>query len=139
MFVRLIRKFGAKTMKTGQKSPETIALRQKVSSSCEKLIWDFFENGGQVVIYDANNGTRAARQTLAEKFNKANIHVIMLGQFFFLLADQWRIPSGKYLQNHFETTRRLLKPIYEMSRFPLPMCVHPLVFLHSSEPEDEIA
>jgi 6-phosphofructo-2-kinase/fructose-2,6-biphosphatase 4 len=81
---------GAKTIKIGQKSPETIALRQKVSASCEKLIWDFFESGGQVVIYDANNGTRAARQTLAEKFDKANIHVVMLGQFIFLLADQNR-------------------------------------------------
>ena len=63
----------------GEKSPETNALRQKVSQGCEKLIWDYFEGGGQVVIYDANNGTRVARQRLAEKFDKAGIHVIMLG------------------------------------------------------------
>jgi 6-phosphofructo-2-kinase / fructose-2,6-biphosphatase 4 len=43
------------------------------------MIWDFFETG-QVVIYDANNGTREARHTLAEKFDKAGIHVIMLGE-----------------------------------------------------------
>jgi len=62
----------------GEKSPETNELRKKVSSGCEKLIWQFFESGGQVVIYDANNGTRAGRQTLAEKFDKAGIHVVML-------------------------------------------------------------
>jgi hypothetical protein len=32
-----------------------------------------------VVIYDANNGTRARRQALAEKFDKEGIHVVMLG------------------------------------------------------------
>jgi 6-phosphofructo-2-kinase/fructose-2,6-biphosphatase 4 len=64
----------------GERSPETNELRNKVSSGCENLIWDFFENGGQVVIYDANNGTRLARQTLAEKFDNAGIHVIMLGR-----------------------------------------------------------
>ncbi|KAJ7512727.1 6-phosphofructo-2-kinase-domain-containing protein [Mycena galericulata] len=62
----------------GEKTAETKALRIKVSEGCEKIIWDYFEDGGQVVIYDANNGTRAARQTLAEKFDKAGIHVIML-------------------------------------------------------------
>lgn len=46
---------------------------------CERQIWDFFEKGGQVVIYDANNGTRKARQELAEKFDKAGIHVVLLG------------------------------------------------------------
>ncbi|KAJ7185629.1 6-phosphofructo-2-kinase-domain-containing protein [Mycena filopes] len=62
----------------GEKTPETQALRIKVSNGCEKTIWEYFEDGGQVVIYDANNGTRAARQALAEKFDKAGIHVVML-------------------------------------------------------------
>lgn len=62
----------------GPKSPETIALRQKVSDGCEQLIWDFFDSGGQVAIYDANNGTRERRQKIAEKFDKAGIHIIML-------------------------------------------------------------
>ncbi|KAF8843930.1 bifunctional 6-phosphofructo-2-kinase/fructose-2,6-bisphosphate 2-phosphatase [Paxillus ammoniavirescens] len=62
----------------GEKSPETMALRKMVSDGCEKHIWDFFEGGGQVVVYDANNGTQKNRQTLAEKFDKAGIHVIML-------------------------------------------------------------
>ncbi|KAL4071426.1 histidine phosphatase superfamily [Scleroderma yunnanense] len=63
----------------GEKSPETMALRKKVSDGCENLIWDFFEGGGQVVIYDANNGLRKNRQAIAEKFDKLGIHVIMLG------------------------------------------------------------
>ncbi|KAF5311092.1 hypothetical protein D9619_008161 [Psilocybe cf. subviscida] len=62
----------------GEKSPETMALRHKVSEGCEKLIWDYFESGGQVVIYDANNGTRAGRHAIAEKFDKAGIHVVLL-------------------------------------------------------------
>ncbi|KAF9073059.1 6-phosphofructo-2-kinase-domain-containing protein [Rhodocollybia butyracea] len=61
----------------GEKSPETIALRKKISDGCEQQIWEFFKTG-QVVIYDANNGTRGVRQTLAEKFHDKGIHVIML-------------------------------------------------------------
>ncbi|TDL22837.1 bifunctional 6-phosphofructo-2-kinase/fructose-2,6-bisphosphate 2-phosphatase [Rickenella mellea] len=62
----------------GEKTATTQALRQKVSEGCEQLIWKFFEDGGQVVIYDANNGTRQRRQNLAEKFDKAGIHVVIL-------------------------------------------------------------
>ena len=65
---------------------ETIALRQAVANGCEKLIWNFFNSGGQVVIYDANNGTRAQRQVMAEKFSSANIHVIFLGKLNPLLG-----------------------------------------------------
>jgi 6-phosphofructo-2-kinase / fructose-2,6-biphosphatase 4 len=63
----------------GEKSLETEALRRNVKLGCEALIWDFFEKGGQVVIYDANNGTIKARQELAEKFDKAGVHVVFLG------------------------------------------------------------
>ncbi|TFK46862.1 bifunctional 6-phosphofructo-2-kinase/fructose-2,6-bisphosphate 2-phosphatase [Heliocybe sulcata] len=62
----------------GEKSAETMALRQSVAEGCEQQIWNFFNSGGQVVIYDANNGTRAARQKLAEKFDKEGIHVVMM-------------------------------------------------------------
>jgi 6-phosphofructo-2-kinase/fructose-2,6-biphosphatase 4 len=63
----------------GERSAETTALRARVLESCEQLIWDYFDDGGQVVIYDANNGTRDARNTLATKFDAKGIHVIMLG------------------------------------------------------------
>ncbi|KAI0322846.1 bifunctional 6-phosphofructo-2-kinase/fructose-2,6-bisphosphate 2-phosphatase [Amylostereum chailletii] len=62
----------------GEKSQETEELRKTVSAGCEKMIWDFFDGGGQVVIYDANNGTREQRQRTAEKFDTQGIHVIML-------------------------------------------------------------
>ncbi|KAH9941581.1 bifunctional 6-phosphofructo-2-kinase/fructose-2,6-bisphosphate 2-phosphatase [Epithele typhae] len=62
----------------GAKGPETLQLRQKVMESCEQLIWDFFNSGGQVVIYDANNGTRERRQLLGEKAEKNGVHIIML-------------------------------------------------------------
>ena len=63
----------------GEKSPETIALRKKISEGCEQLIWDYFNGGGQVVIYDANNGAKATRNAIAERFEKEGIHVVMLG------------------------------------------------------------
>ncbi|KAI0078320.1 bifunctional 6-phosphofructo-2-kinase/fructose-2,6-bisphosphate 2-phosphatase [Panus rudis PR-1116 ss-1] len=62
----------------GEKSPETMQLRQRIQDGCEQLIWDFFNSGGQVVIYDANNGRVELRQKLAEKFDPAGIHVIFL-------------------------------------------------------------
>ena len=64
---------------TGEKSAETLALRQKVLQSCEDQIFTFFQGGGQVVIYDANNGSKKARQATAERFDKAGIHVVFLG------------------------------------------------------------
>lgn len=63
----------------GEKSPETERLRRDVKAGCEALITDFFAKGGQVVIYDANNGTVKARQELAEKFDSEGIHVVFLG------------------------------------------------------------
>jgi 6-phosphofructo-2-kinase / fructose-2,6-biphosphatase 4 len=63
----------------GKRSEETTVLRRKVLDSCEQLITDFFDEGGQVVIYDANNGTKEARSTLAQKFEAKDVHVIMLG------------------------------------------------------------
>ncbi|KAI5119884.1 hypothetical protein M0805_008555 [Coniferiporia weirii] len=62
----------------GEKSAATQALRASVSAGCEQQIWRFFESGGQVVIYDANNGARATRKGLAERFDKKGIHVIFL-------------------------------------------------------------
>jgi 6-phosphofructo-2-kinase/fructose-2,6-biphosphatase 4 len=44
-------------------------------------VWDFFTvQGGQVVIYDANNGSAASRKELMDKFGGRGVHVIFMGQ-----------------------------------------------------------
>lgn len=106
-------------------------LRESVREGCEGLIWKFFETGGQVVIYDANNGTRRARKDLAEKFDKAGIHVILLGAFPAPSASA--IASVKRIlmlacdsfQRALAITRRSSKLTSGASRFLLPMCVSP--------------
>ncbi|KAI0696836.1 bifunctional 6-phosphofructo-2-kinase/fructose-2,6-bisphosphate 2-phosphatase [Cytidiella melzeri] len=66
------------TLGTGEKSEATMVLRQKILTGCEKLIWDFFNSGGQVVVYDANNGTREKRREIAEKADRQGIHIVFL-------------------------------------------------------------
>lgn len=61
-----------------------MALRQKVSDACEDMISKWFDGGGQVVIYDANNGSRASRKRLAEKFEEKGIHVVFLGELQYV-------------------------------------------------------
>ena len=85
---------GSHRHRIGPKSEETLALRQKIAIGCEQLIWDFFNGGGQVVIYDANNGTKAQRQSLAEKFDKEGIHVVMLGTSRSALGVAYRSIKG---------------------------------------------
>jgi 6-phosphofructo-2-kinase/fructose-2,6-biphosphatase 4 len=67
----------------GEKTPETIQLRTKIQTGCEQQIFEFFDAGGQVVIYDANNGTAKARNRVAEKFSQEDIHIIFLGSTYF--------------------------------------------------------
>ncbi|KAJ3831665.1 6-phosphofructo-2-kinase-domain-containing protein [Lentinula raphanica] len=63
----------------GEKSASTNALRLQILEGCESQISHFFEHAkGQVVIYDANNGTRHARKALADKWAGRGVHVIML-------------------------------------------------------------
>jgi len=62
----------------GEKSASTIALRKQVADACEQMITDIFDRGGQVIVYDANNGSIATRHRLAEKFDKMGIHVVFL-------------------------------------------------------------
>jgi 6-phosphofructo-2-kinase / fructose-2,6-biphosphatase 4 len=71
-----------------------MALRQKVQLSCEQLIWDFFNQGCQVVIYDANNGTAAQRQVLCEKVDAADIHVVVLGTLVKALLKHAKLKAG---------------------------------------------
>ncbi|KAJ9120326.1 hypothetical protein QFC24_005280 [Naganishia onofrii] len=61
------------------KSEETIALRNRIKDGIEDQVWDFFERqGGQVVIYDANNGDKKSRKELLERFEARGVHVIFL-------------------------------------------------------------
>lgn len=67
----------------GEKTEATNELRKKIKDACENLIFDFFDSErGQVAIYDANNGTKASRKALGEKFEKEGVHVIFLGVFY---------------------------------------------------------
>ena len=84
-------------------------MRQSVAEGCEQQIWRFFEGGGQVVIYDANNGTRAARQRLAEIFDKAGIHVVFLGK---LSSPDDDCLLHAFFKSPFVTTKKLSRRIY---------------------------
>lgn len=47
----------------------------------EEEIWDYFSvQGGQVVIYDANNGNVKSRKETRDKFEAQGVHVIFLGE-----------------------------------------------------------
>ncbi|GAA5932716.1 bifunctional nucleoside/nucleotide kinase/histidine phosphatase family protein [Sporobolomyces koalae] len=61
------------------RSPETDELRQKVRLTLEEDVAKFFkENRGQVAIYDANNGTKAARIALRQKFEVQGVNVFFI-------------------------------------------------------------
>lgn len=62
------------------RSEATNALRRRIKAELEDQIMDFFTQGGQVVIYDANNGSVAERKITSEKFGNRGVHVIYLGQ-----------------------------------------------------------
>ncbi len=65
----------------GAKSEETLNLRQRIKDGIEDQVWDFFTTqGGQVVIYDANNGNKKSRKELMDKFQGRGVHVIYLGE-----------------------------------------------------------
>ncbi|GAA5877469.1 hypothetical protein JCM16303_003344 [Sporobolomyces ruberrimus] len=61
------------------RSEETDVLRQKVRLTLEEDVARFFkENRGQVAIYDANNGTKAARIALRQKFEAQGVNVFFI-------------------------------------------------------------
>jgi 6-phosphofructo-2-kinase/fructose-2,6-biphosphatase 4 len=77
----------------GEKSEETKALRRRIKDGIEGQVWDFFSSqGGQVVIYDANNCDKASRKELLEKFEARGVHVIFLGESPSL-GHESRFPS----------------------------------------------
>ncbi|EPQ31690.1 uncharacterized protein PFL1_01023 [Pseudozyma flocculosa PF-1] len=64
--------------KSGPKSAETEALRKRILDEFDETVVDYYDQGGQVVIYDANNGSQARRYAIREKFGKLGIHVMFL-------------------------------------------------------------
>ena len=62
------------------RSEQTIELRRRIKGDLEAQMWDFFTvQGGQVAIYDANNGNLKSRQEVMENFASKGVHVIFLG------------------------------------------------------------
>ncbi|KAJ1032531.1 hypothetical protein NDA16_000554 [Ustilago loliicola] len=64
---------------TGPKSEETEALRKRILDDFDDTVIDFFfKQGGQVVVYDANNSVQSRRYAIREKYGKLGVHVIFL-------------------------------------------------------------
>ncbi|SPC61094.1 related to 6-phosphofructo-2-kinase [Ustilago sp. UG-2017b] len=64
---------------TGPKSEETETLRKRILDDFNDTVVDFFfKQGGQVVVYDANNSIQARRYAIREKYGKLGVHVIFL-------------------------------------------------------------
>ena len=60
----------------------TNALRRRIKNELEEQILDYYTNqGGQVVILDANNGNVANRKETYHKFESKGVHVIFLGTY----------------------------------------------------------
>ncbi|QRV80407.1 6-phosphofructo-2-kinase/fructose-2,6-bisphosphatase [Ceratobasidium sp. AG-Ba] len=58
----------------GEKTPETAKLRTSIREGCEQTVMDFFlKEGGQVAIYDANNGTRKSRKAVESMCDNQDI------------------------------------------------------------------
>ncbi|KAI9620251.1 hypothetical protein H4Q26_013820 [Puccinia striiformis f. sp. tritici PST-130] len=62
----------------GTQSEETQIKRDNIKRSLLRLVDDFFHHGGQVAVYDANNGTRAGRQQLRQEFEAKGVHVMFI-------------------------------------------------------------
>jgi 6-phosphofructo-2-kinase/fructose-2,6-biphosphatase 4 len=70
-------------VKVAPRSEATNALRRRIKNGIEDEIMDFFlVQGGQVVIYDANNGNVKARKETLDKFEAKGVHVIFLGSCY---------------------------------------------------------
>ncbi|BGP54498.1 hypothetical protein JCM8202_001578 [Rhodotorula sphaerocarpa] len=62
-----------------ERTPETDKMRTEVRLSLENEIAKYFrENIGQVAIFDANNGTKAARIALRQKFEAQGVNVFFI-------------------------------------------------------------
>ncbi|KOS16420.1 6-phosphofructo-2-kinase [Malassezia pachydermatis] len=58
---------------------ETLALREQVTTKITEKIAAFFEDGGQVAVYDANNSTKERRSLIRERFEKElNVQIMFV-------------------------------------------------------------
>lgn len=72
-------KVPADYFRSGPKSAETEALRGRILEEFDQQVVDFFfKEGGQVIVYDANNGTLKRRADIREKYGKMGVHVMFL-------------------------------------------------------------
>jgi len=62
----------------GTQTEATKHMRDNIRRSLLRMVDDFFHHGGQVAIYDANNGTRAGRQQLRQEFEAKGVHVMFI-------------------------------------------------------------
>ncbi|WFD31679.1 hypothetical protein MSPP1_002718 [Malassezia sp. CBS 17886] len=63
---------------TTPRSDKTQEMRDRVKRQLEQQIAEFFDNGGQVAIYDANNSNRRERRTISAHFAKLSIQVMFI-------------------------------------------------------------
>lgn len=63
----------------GDKDPHTEQLRRAVIGSMEQSLLNFFDDGGQVAIYDASNTSQEQRQGIRELFESRRIQIIFIG------------------------------------------------------------
>lgn len=57
---------------------ETAQLRLRVMEMHENAIADFFVQGGQVAVYDANNSTKERRNLICERFSSMGVQVMFI-------------------------------------------------------------
>ncbi|MBW0487427.1 hypothetical protein O181_027142 [Austropuccinia psidii MF-1] len=62
----------------GTQTESTKILRESIKRSLLGLIDEFFCHGGQVAIYDANNGSKLGRQALRQEFEANGVHVMFI-------------------------------------------------------------
>lgn len=59
-------------------SQSTVLLRKKVLDACMDDIFSFYQDGGQVAIYDAINSSASVRNDLVKLFSAKNINVLFV-------------------------------------------------------------
>lgn len=64
---------------TGPKSDETAAKKKQVQAQVKHQIEEFFEQGGQVAVYDANNSNQKQRDEIRKHFSERKVQIMFIG------------------------------------------------------------